>query len=391
MGGGVGVLDFDGDGWLDVYVVQGGPFPPGPHRPPSTATASSATGATARSRTSTDAPGIAAIPGGYGHGVAVGDYDNDGHPDLFVTRWRSYALYRNRGDGTFEDVDRDAPAWRRPRLADLGGLRRPRRRRRPRPLRLPLPGLGRRASRALPRSRTPGRYVYCNPRDFDAAARPRLPQRRRAVRRCDGGGRHRRPRRRGLGVVAADLDDDGRVDLFVANDMTANYLLPQPGRLPFRGDRRSSPGVAANAEGGYQAGMGIACGDLDGDGRPDLAVTNFYGESTTLLPEPRRRPLRRPHRRHRPGRAEPIPARLRDRRSSTSNNDGRLDLADRQRSRQRLPPCDSLRDAAPALIGGAEGAIDRRLRAAPVRLSASLASGRGLAVGDLDNDGRLDC
>ena len=67
------------------------------------------------------------MPGGYGHGVAVGDYDNDGRPDLFVTRWRSYALYRNRGDGTFEDVtepaglggDRDWPTSAA--FADLDG------------------------------------------------------------------------------------------------------------------------------------------------------------------------------------------------------------------------------------------------------------------------------
>ena len=67
------------------------------------------------------------MPGGYGHGVAVGDYDNDGHPDLFVTRWRSYALYRNKGDGTFEDAteraglggDRDWPTSAA--FADLDG------------------------------------------------------------------------------------------------------------------------------------------------------------------------------------------------------------------------------------------------------------------------------
>ena len=104
--------------------------------------------------------------GGYGHGVAVGDYDNDGHPDLFVTRWRSYALYRNRGDGTFEDVTDRAGPGRRPRLADLGGLRRPRQRRRPRPLRLPLPRLGRRRTPALCRDPDDAeRHTYCNPRD----------------------------------------------------------------------------------------------------------------------------------------------------------------------------------------------------------------------------------
>ncbi|MHB1561708.1 MAG: CRTAC1 family protein, partial [Isosphaeraceae bacterium] len=87
---------------------------------------------------------------------------------------------------------------------------------------------------------------------------------------------------RGFGVVAADLDDDGRVDLFVANDSTANYLYRNLGNFRFEEVGHES-GVAANAGGGYQAGMGVACGDLDGDGRLDLAVTNFYGESTTLF------------------------------------------------------------------------------------------------------------
>src|SRR5439155_3503105 len=86
---------------------------------------------------------------------------------------------------------------------------------------------------------------------------------------------------RGLGVVAADLDGDGRVDLYVANDLSANLLFRNLGGWRFEEVAHQS-GVAGNASGGYQAGMGIACGDLDGDGRPDLAVTNFYGESTTL-------------------------------------------------------------------------------------------------------------
>ena len=87
---------------------------------------------------------------------------------------------------------------------------------------------------------------------------------------------------RGLGVLAADLDDDGRTDLFVANDMTANYLFRNLGGFRFQ-EIAQSAGVAANASGSYQAGMGVACGDLDGDGRLDLAVTNFYNESTSFF------------------------------------------------------------------------------------------------------------
>ncbi len=92
MCGGVGLLDYDGDGWLDVYAVQGGPFPPPIIR---------RAGPPFRNRGDgtfedvTSGPGCP-IRGGYGHGVAVGDYDNDGHPDLFVTRWRSYTLLHNR-------------------------------------------------------------------------------------------------------------------------------------------------------------------------------------------------------------------------------------------------------------------------------------------------------
>ena len=180
-------------------------------------------------------PGRAGPPGrgGYGHGVAVGDYDNDGHPDLFVTRWRSYALLHNRGDGTFEDVtapaglggDRDWPTSAA--FADLDGdgdldlyvchylafdVKRP---------------------AHLRRRRIPGRSHYCSPRDFAS-----LPDH---VFRNDGGrfvdvtaaAGFVDPDGRGLGVVAADLDDDNRIDLYVANDMSANYLFRNLGGFRF--------------------------------------------------------------------------------------------------------------------------------------------------------------
>ena len=103
MSGGVAVFDFDGDGWLDVYAIQGGPFPPREGRPAFGDRLFRNTGG-GRFADVTAAAGLASLPGGYGHGAAVGDYDNDGRPDLFLTRWGSYALYHNLGHGRFEDV-----------------------------------------------------------------------------------------------------------------------------------------------------------------------------------------------------------------------------------------------------------------------------------------------
>ena len=204
----------------------------------------------------TEHAGIASFPGGYGHGVTVGDFDNDGHPDLFVTRWRSYALYRNKGDGRFEDVtaraglggDRDWPTSAV--FADLDGdgdldlyvchyL-------------LYNPANPRRCSHP----EAPPRHE-CNPLDF-----PSLPDH---VFRNDGGkfidvtaeSGFVDPDGRGLGVVAAHLDDDDQIDLYVANDMTANYLFTNRGGFRFE-ENGQIAGAAASADGGFKAGMGIA-------------------------------------------------------------------------------------------------------------------------------------
>jgi predicted Zn-dependent protease len=381
--GGVAVFDYDGDGWMDVYAVQGGPFPP------MTVSDSDRLFRNRRDGTFEDVTqtsGIAALAHGYGHGVAVGDFDNDGRPDLFITRWRAYALYRNRGDGTFEDAteraglagDRDWPTSAA--FADLDGdgdldlyvchyLRWDESR--------PI---------ACADSKDPTKY-HCNPRDF-----PAMPDH---LFRNDGGRFVDVTREagivdtdgRGLGVVAAHLDDDDRIDLFVANDTTANYLFRNLGGLRFREDALIS-GVAANGEGGYQAGMGVACGDLDGDGRVDLAVTNFYGESTTFF--------------HNLGeglfadRTAAIglaaPSRfllgfgiaLLD-----SNNDGRLEVLTANGHIHDGRPQFPWKMPLQLLIGG-EGSllVDVSEQAGDPFLVPHI--GRGLAAGDLDNDGRME-
>jgi hypothetical protein len=279
MCGGVALLDFDGDGWLDVFVVQAGPFPP-PEKPSSDGDRLFRNRRDGTFEDVTARAGIAALGHGYGNGVAAADYDNDGRPDLFLTRWRSYALYHNKGDGRFEDVtakaglggDRDWPSSAA--FADLDGdgdldlyvchyLRYD-------------PANPKRCSHPD----SPDRRG-CNPSDFPALVDH--------VFRNDGGkfvdvteqAGFVDPDGRGLGVVAADLDDDGRIDLYVANDMSANYLYHNLGGFRFEEIGQLS-GVAASADGGYKAGMGIAHGDLDGDGLPDLAVTNYFGESTTF-------------------------------------------------------------------------------------------------------------
>jgi tetratricopeptide (TPR) repeat protein len=383
--GGVGLLDYDGDGWLDVYLVQGGHFPPNP-------TGSEAGDRLFRNRGDgtfedvTHSAGISGFARGYGHGVAVGDVDNDGHPDLFLTRWRSYALCRNRGDGTFEDVtarwglggDRDWPTSAA--FADLDNDG---------DLDLYVCHYAAWDPNHPQLCQSPGAkgYISCDPHIVAS-----LPDH---VFRNDGGrfvdvtadAGIVDPDGRGLGIVAADLDDDGKVDLYVANDGTANYLFHNRGGFRFE-EIGQTAGVAANAEGGYQAGMGVACGDLDGDGRLDLAVTNFFGESTSFF----RNLGEGLFADHTAAIGLAAPSRYLLGFGTAffdANNDGWLDLITANGhvmdSRPEAPYTMPLQ----LLLGGPEGPlVDVSSQSGPPFLVPHL--GRGLATGDLDNDGRVD-
>lgn len=392
-GGGVGILDYDGDGWYDVYCVQGGPFPPGQGRL-GTGDRLFRNRGDGTFEDATDRSGLASMALGYGHGVAVGDVDNDGHPDVLVTRWKSYAFYHNRGDGTFEDAtdrsglggDRNWPTSAA--FADLDGDG---------DLDLYVchyldwdaehPRLCERAVSSSERPDPDRRYDYCMPNPLPALADHLF--------RNDGGrfvdvtdeAGIVDTNGRGLGVVAGDMDGDGKVDLFVANDTTANYLFRNLGEMRFE-EVGMTAGVASNADGAFQAGMGTALGDLDGDGLPDLFVTNFYGESTTYY-----RNL---------GRgmfsdwtaAVGLAAASRFRLGFgvallDVNNDGRLDLA---------TACGHVIDSRPKypyamkpqlLIGNPSGGLTDVTDASGPPWTEPKVS-RGLAVGDLDHDGRVD-
>ena len=280
--GGVGLIDFDNDGLQDIYAVQSGSFPPDFNNARCADKLYRNLGNN-RFEDATEKSGINQFPGGYGHGVAVGDIDNDGFSDILVTRWRRYALYRNRGNGTFEDVtekyglagERDWPTSAA--FADLdndGDL----------DLYVAhyMEWIEGKTYPCIDPTK-PNTYD-CRPRDFPAM--------KDHLFRNDGGKftdisdsagiSAADVEGRGLGVVAADFNSDGLMDLFVANDTTSNFLFLNKGGLKFE-ESADTAGVAANAQGGYQAGMGPAVADINGDGLMDLAVTNFYNESTTIF------------------------------------------------------------------------------------------------------------
>ena len=286
-GSGAAWLDYDGDGRPDLFVANGHAIRytvageiqtfETTERPPDELRRQAPDG---RFDDVAERAGVA--DPGWAGGVAVGDFDNDGWPDLYISHFGPNRLYRNNGDGTFSDVTRtaavDDPRWSTSAAfadLDIDGF-----------LDLYVTNYVAFDPRDPPfRGKSicswKGLMVFCGPDGMEGATDSMF---------WSAGGHRfesvaREPRNDppyyGLGAMPYDADGDGRLDLYVANDITPNMLLLNAG------DRRLVEegllyGVAYSGDGGAQAGMGIAVGDLEGNGRDDIVVTNFSDDYNTV-------------------------------------------------------------------------------------------------------------
>jgi hypothetical protein len=275
MCAGVAIFDADGDGDFDLYIANR-TWAFGRSEESSAPTnLLLLRGEDGRYRDATASSGVAQRA--YGGGVAVGDYDNDGDPDLYLANFGPDVLLRNRGDGTFEEVTRaagvDVPGWSSSVAFfdyDLDGF---------------LDIYVARYVDYDPEKKcmdAAGRPDFCGPKEF-----PPVPD---VLLHNEGDGTFTDVSARagieasvgaGLGVVCEDFDDDGLPDVYVANDAYPNHLWINRGDGTFS-DEALLLGCALNEQGMAEAGMGVVAADLDGDADLDLFMTHLKHESHTL-------------------------------------------------------------------------------------------------------------
>jgi enediyne biosynthesis protein E4 len=283
MAPGVALLDFDNDGRLDIFLVNGAPIPD----PSTKGSIPQKSGPKDWNRiyhqkpdgTFEDVTEKAGVQGvGYGMGLAVGDYDNDGFEDLYVTAYGGNKLYHNNGNGTFTDVTQQATvggsgwstsaAWvdlDNDGLLDLVVLRY---------LQWDFDDI-------WCGERKPEYRAYCHPDAFPPVAP--------LVYHNDGNGHFTEVSQKvglakpgkGLGIALADYDGDGRIDLAVANDSMFEFLYHNKGNGTFE-EVGLNAGMAADGDGHTYAGMGIDFADYNNDGLPDLIITDLAAQVYAL-------------------------------------------------------------------------------------------------------------
>lgn len=276
MSGGVGWLDYDADGWLDLYLVQGGDIDAGASNPFTNRLFRNINGQ--RFEEVTETAGVG--DNGYGMGVAAGDIDNDGDVDLYVTNVGPNRLYRNEGDGTFTDISEssgtDHAGWgSSAAFADYDG-----------------DGLLDLFVVNYVRW-TPAQEIecfsggagrdYCHPDTYRAPATDVLYHNQGEGRFVEAGGAAGigDAMANGLGVVPGDFNGDTHVDFYIANDGNPNFLWMNDGDGAFT-DRALMAGVSVNRQGTAEAGMGVLAFDLEDDGDLDLIVSHLRDETNTI-------------------------------------------------------------------------------------------------------------
>jgi enediyne biosynthesis protein E4 len=392
MPAGVALFDYDGDGFLDIYLVNGAEMPSLVKTGPKYSNRLFRNNGDGTFTDVTERAGVAGA--GYGMGAAVGDYDNDGWPDLFLANVNGNQLFHNNGDGTFSDVTAKAglggaqykgrkmwsiaAGWfdyNNDGLVDLFVANYCQWDPRYEPVCMGLDGRG-----------------YCHPGSFAP-----LPN---TLYRNNGDGTFTDVSAetgissvlgKGMGVVFADYDDDGFLDVFVANDNSPNLLFHNLGGKRFE-EVAFQAGVAYNDEGTALAGMGADFRDLNNDGLPDIWHTAIENETFPLLINEGKGQFRNASRESRLGNlTRPM--------SGWSNaivdldNDGWKDLVV-----ARSNVLDNIGEISRHFHYAEPNAVFRNLgngQFEDVSTSAGAAftrpaPHRGLAVGDLDNDGRMD-
>jgi hypothetical protein len=385
-GSGCAIFDFDNDGWMDLYFVNSGPsdfFTP-------TTPLRNALYRNNRDGTFTDVTEQAGVAGGtFGMGVAIGDYDNDGFQDMFVTSYGKCLLYHNNGDGTFTDVTEKAglslPGWTTSAAwfdYDNDG-------------RLDLFVCSfvqfSLKNNVFCGDNKLGRRYYCIPRVFNPTASFLFHNNGDGTfTDVSAGTDIARAMGKALGVVATDVDNDGLMDLFVANDTVQNFLFMNRGKGQWEEIGLASE-VGFSANGQPRSGMGVDAADFDQDGFEDLFVANVDQEMFSLY-------------RNRGNESFQDVAHANGVAQSTRllsgwglkffdvDNDGQLDLllANGHPDDMIEAYSSQVKYKEPLLLFRNEGGrlIDISRQSGPVFEQSYPA--RGLAVGDLDNDGRLD-